>query len=84
VVVRLRAAGSWLREEGADRAFDQASADRALPQRRGALLAHHQVSTGDEDDVHFFIHAHLAGTLLLQAPQLLLHGEVCEGRDSLG
>lgn len=64
-------------EEGSHRAFDQASADGALSQGRCAFLAHHQVSTGDEHNVDFFVHAHLAGALFLQAPQLLFHGEVC-------
>lgn len=63
-------------EEGPYCAFDQASADGALPQWRCTLFAHHQMSARDEDDVHFFIHTHLTGTLLLQATQLLLHGEV--------
>lgn len=63
-------------EEGPYGALDQASADRTLPQWRCAFFAHHQMSTGDEDDVDLFVHAHLTGALLLQAPQLLLHGEV--------
>lgn len=63
-------------QEGPYCAFDQPSADGALPQWRCTLFAHHQMSAWDEDDVNFFIHTHLTGTLLLQATQLLLHGEV--------
>ena len=73
----------WLREEGSDCAFNQTSADWALPQWWCTLFAHHQVSAWDEDDVDFFIHAHLTGSLLLQAPQLLFHGKVCREKDPI-
>lgn len=68
---------SWLWEEGSNCAFNQASADWTLSQWRCTFFTHHQVSTWDEDDVDFFVHAHLTGALLLQAPQLLFHWQIC-------
>lgn len=67
---------TYLGEEGTDSALNQAPTDGALAQRGGALLTHHQVSTGDEDDVDLLVHTHLTGSLFLQPSQLLLHGQV--------
>lgn len=63
-------------QESSDCAFNQASADWALSQGWCALFTHHQVSTRDEDNVDFFIHAHFTSSLLLQTTQLLLHRQV--------
>lgn len=68
--------------EGPHAASDDGSTDGAVAQAGRAVAAHHQVTTGDEDDGHQLVHAHLAGPLLLQLPQQLLWTGVphCGGR----
>lgn len=58
--------------EGAHAAPDDGSADGTVTQAGSAVATHHQVTTGDEDDGHQFVHAHLTGPLLLQLSQQLL------------
>lgn len=69
--------GLSLGHESANAASDDGPADGAVTQAGGAVAAHHQVTTGDEDDGHQLVHAHLAGPLLLQLPQQLLGAGVC-------
>lgn len=64
---------AYLRQEGANGAFHDASADGTFAQRWGTLLANHQVSTGNKNDVDLLIHANFASALLLESPQLLFH-----------
>lgn len=54
--------------ESTNAASDDGSADGAVTQAGGTVATHHQMTTGDEDDGHQFVHAHLAGPLLLQLP----------------
>lgn len=75
--VTRRGRSIWcLGKEGADCALDKATADGAFPQRWGTFFADHQVTTGNEDDVHLLVHADLTGPLLLETTKLLLHREV--------
>ena len=62
--------------ESTDAASNDSSADGAVTQAGSAVSTNHQVTTGDEDDGHQFVHAHLAGPLLLQLPQQLLWARV--------
>lgn len=64
----------YLGQEGANGAFHNASADGTFAQRGGTLLAHHQVSAGNKNDVDLLIHANFASALLLESSQLLFHG----------
>lgn len=58
--------------ERANTAPDDRSADGAVTQAGCTVATHHQMTTGDEDDRHEFVHTHLTGPLLLQLPQQLL------------
>lgn len=58
--------------ESAHAASDDSSANGAVAQAGSAVATHHQVTAGDEDDGHQFVHAHFTGPLLLQLPQQLL------------
>lgn len=76
-VQQLYGCGLPLRHESANAASNDGPADGAVTQAGGTVSAHDQVTTGDEDDGHQLVHAHLTGPFFLQLPKQLLRAGLC-------
>lgn len=76
-VQQLYGCGLPLGHESANAASNDGPADGAVTQAGRTVSTHDQVTTGDEDNGHQLVHAHLTGPLFLQLPQQLLRAGLC-------